>query len=203
MARKFSGEKVLLASHNKGKIAEFSQLFRPHGIQVVAASELNLAEPEESGETFEANAQLKALAAASTADMPALADDSGLAASILNGAPGIYSARWAGPEKDFGVAMQRLEDEVVAAGNKDRSAAFVCVLALAWPDGHVETVRGEVKGRLVWPPRGEGGFGYDPVFMPVGRTKTFAEMTGEEKKEHSHRTEAFDKLVKKCLARKD
>ncbi|GGD15268.1 RdgB/HAM1 family non-canonical purine NTP pyrophosphatase [Aquisalinus flavus] len=200
MARKFSDEKLVLASHNQGKLAEFAHLFRPHGIEILSAGELGLPEPEETGATFEDNAILKALAAAKAANMPALADDSGLAAAALNGAPGVHSARWAGPERDFTAAMQRLEDELIAAGNHDRSAAFVCVLALAWPDGHVETVRGEAKGRLVWPPRGEGGFGYDPVFMPVGRTKTFAEMKPEDKKEISHRAEAFERLVKTCIA---
>lgn len=202
MPRKFSDEKMVLASHNKGKLAEFAQLVRPFGVELVSADSLKLPEPEETGETFEANAKLKALAAATAAGIPALGDDSGLSASVLNGAPGVYSARWAGPEKDFAGAMQRLEDELISAGNEDRSAAFVCVLALAWPDGHVECFRGESKGRLIWPPRGAEGFGYDPVFMPVGRTRTFAEMTREEKQELSHRAAAFEKLAKACFEEK-
>ncbi|MCI5046434.1 MAG: RdgB/HAM1 family non-canonical purine NTP pyrophosphatase [Aquisalinus sp.] len=199
MTRKFSGEKLVLASHNKGKLAEFSGLLAPLGITVVSAAELNLPEPEETGDTFEANSTLKALAAAKVSDLPALADDSGLAVSALNGDPGIFSARWAGPEKDFAMAMRKVEDGLQAAGNDDRSAAFICVLTLAWPDEHMEVTRGECKGKLIWPPRGDGGFGYDPMFMPVGRTQTFAEIAADEKKAISHRALAVEAMLAKCF----
>lgn len=199
MTRKFSGEKLVLASHNQGKLAEFAGLFAPMGITITSAKDLDLPEPEETGDSFEANARLKALAAATAANLPALADDSGLAVTALGGEPGIYSARWAGPDKDFQSAMQKVEDRLQETGNEDRSAAFICVLALAWPDGHVETAFGESRGRLVWPPRGDGGFGYDPMFMPVGRTRTFAEITPAEKHDVSHRAQAFAALLAKCF----
>ncbi len=199
MTRKFSGEKLVLASHNKGKLAEFSGLLAPLGVTVISAAELNLPEPEETGDTFEANSALKALAAAKASDLPALADDSGLAVSALNGHPGIFSARWAGPENDFAMAMQKVEDGLQAAGNDDRSGAFICVLTLAWPDEHMEVTRGECKGKLIWPPRGDGGFGYDPMFMPVGRTQTFAEIDSDEKKAISHRALAVDSMLAKCF----
>ncbi|MCI5045542.1 MAG: RdgB/HAM1 family non-canonical purine NTP pyrophosphatase [Aquisalinus sp.] len=199
MIRKFSGKKLVLASHNKGKLAEFSGLLAPLGVTVISAAELNLPEPEETGDTFEANSALKALAAAKASDLPALADDSGLAVSALNGDPGIFSARWAGPEKDFGMAMRKIEDGLQAAGNDDRSAAFICVLTLAWPDEHMEVTRGECKGKLIWPPRGNGGFGYDPMFMPVGRTQTFAEIATDEKKAISHRALAVEAMLARCF----
>jgi XTP/dITP diphosphohydrolase len=201
MTREIKSKKIVLASHNPGKLKEFSALFAPYGIEIIAASELNLPEPEETGETFEENAALKARVAAEASDLPALADDSGLAVTALDGAPGIYSARWAGAEKDFQLAMSKVEDELVAKGNEDRSAAFVCVLALAWPDGHVEFTRGECHGRLIWPPRGEGGFGYDPMFMPAGFMRTFAEMTPEEKQKLSHRAKAFVDFAAGLLAK--
>lgn len=197
--RKISEPKILLASHNAGKLREFADLFAPYGIEVVGAGSLDLPEPAETGDTFEANADLKALAAARAANLPALADDSGLAVDALDGAPGIYSARWAGPDKDFRAAMQRIEDELQAAGNSDRGAAFVCVLSMAWPDGHVERVRGECRGKLIWPPKGDGGFGYDPMFMAVGATRTFGEMAAEEKRAFSHRAAAFDLLRERLL----
>lgn len=199
MTRKFSDKKIVLASHNPGKLTEFTGLFAPFGIEIVAASELELPEPDETGMTFEENADLKALAAAQASGLPALADDSGLAVTALDGAPGIYSARWAGPEKDFAAAMQKVEDELQEKGNENRSAAFVCVLSLAWPDGHVERARGECRGRLIWPPLGEEGFGYDPMFMPVGATRTFGEMEPAEKKEYSHRALAFEALKEAVL----
>ncbi|WP_306252046.1 RdgB/HAM1 family non-canonical purine NTP pyrophosphatase [Parvularcula sp. IMCC14364] len=199
MTRKFFDKKLVLATHNKGKLAEFSGLLAPMGVTVLSAGDLNLPEPEETGDTFEANSALKALAAAQASELPALADDSGLAVTALNGDPGIYSARWAGPEKDFLAAMQRVEDGLHAAGNEDRSAAFICVLTLAWPDGHTEVVRGECAGKLIWPPRGEGGFGYDPMFMPLGRTQTFAEIPADEKKTISHRALAVEAMLNKCF----
>jgi XTP/dITP diphosphohydrolase len=196
--RRFEGGRLVIASHNPGKVGEIHDLLAPYGAEVVSAGELGLPEPEETGETFEANALLKAHAAAAAAGLPALADDSGLAVAALGGAPGIYSARWAGPGKDFAAAMQRVEREL--GETPDRRAEFVCALVLAWPDGHAETVRGTVTGTLVRPPRGEHGFGYDPMFVPDGHTRTFGEMAPEEKHAISHRADAFGKLVAACFA---
>ena len=196
MARPFAGNRLVVASHNQGKVEEISALLVPFAIDVVSAGTLGLAEPEENGDSFEANAALKAKAAAHASWLSALADDSGLVVPALNGAPGIYSARWAGPAKDFGAAMQRVHREL---GGRDRSAIFVAVLALAWPDGGMELFRGEVPGSLVWPPRGERGFGYDPMFVPEGGSETFGEMEPAEKHKISHRACAFAKLVEGCL----
>ena len=196
MARNFEGTQLVVASHNPGKIREIDDLLRPFDVAPVSAGELGLPEPVEDGLTFEANAVLKA-AAALRSGLPALSDDSGLTVTALDGAPGIYSARWAGPDKDFGHAMQRVRDEV--AGNADRGAKFVCALALAWPDGHVEVFEGAVAGDLVWPPRGGRGFGYDPMFLPHGFTETFGEMDQTRKHEISHRADAFRQLVAACF----
>jgi XTP/dITP diphosphohydrolase len=196
MPRRFAGDRLVIASHNHGKVEEIAALLGPFSIGVVSAGELGLPEPEETGGSFEANAALKAHAAAASG-LPALADDSGLVVGALGGAPGIYSARWAGAAKDFRLAMARVEREL---GGKDRSASFVAVLALAWPDDHAELFRGEVSGHLVWPPRGERGFGYDPMFVPDGRTLTFGEMDPAEKHQISHRARAFAKLVAGCFA---
>src|SRR5690606_8214073 len=182
---------------------EIADLVRPHAIDVVSAAELGLAEPEETGSTFAENAALKAHAAAKAAGLPALADDSGLAVDALDGAPGIYSARWAGNGRDFTAAMQRVEDELARAaretGEPDRRARFVCALALAWPDGHIEEFFGQVRGTLVWPPRGTRGFGYDPMFVADGCTMTFGELEPARKHEISHRARAFRKLAEACL----
>jgi XTP/dITP diphosphohydrolase len=199
MARRFDGKRLIIASHNPGKVREIDDLLRPFAVAVISAGALALPEPEETGATFEANSELKARAAAAAAGEPALADDSGLVVPALGGAPGIYSARWAGPAKDFSIAMRRVEDEL--AGKPDRRAHFVAVLSLAWPGGHVETFRGEVHGRLVWPPRGTLGFGYDPMFQPDGSRLTFGEIEPEEKHRISHRADAFRKLVAACFAR--
>ena len=196
MARPFAGNRLVVASHNQGKVEEISALLVPFAIDVVSAGTLGLAEPEENGDSFEANAALKAKAAADASGLSVLADDSGLVVPALSGAPGIYSARWAGPAKDFGAAMQRVHREL---GGRDRSAIFVAVLALAWPDGGMELFRGEVPGSLVWPPRGERGFGYDPMFVPEGGSETFGEMEPAEKHKISHRACAFAKLVQGCL----
>jgi len=185
----------VIASHNPGKIEEISALLEPFAVAVVAADSLGIPEPDETGDTFEANAALKARGAAEISGLPALADDSGLVVPALGGAPGIYSARWAGAAKDFRAAMERVNREL---GDRDRRAAFVAVLALAWPDArdvHVELFRGEVQGNLVWPPRGDRGFGYDPMFVPAGGTLTFGEMDPTEKHKISHRARAFAKLV--------
>ncbi|MBT5499001.1 MAG: RdgB/HAM1 family non-canonical purine NTP pyrophosphatase [Alphaproteobacteria bacterium] len=197
MARRFTEKQLIIASHNPGKVREIDDLLRPFGIAVRSAGELSLEEPEETGDTFIANAILKAEAAANAAQLPALADDSGLAVDALSGDPGIYSARWAGPEKDFAVAMEKIES--LLTPESARTAQFVCALALAWPDGHVETFEGLVKGDLVWPPRGSAGFGYDPMFLPDGRAETFGEMDQTEKHTISHRADAFGKLVAACF----
>ena len=187
-------KKLVIASHNPGKLREIDDLLRPFGIETVGAAALGLAEPEETGTTFAANAELKARAAANAAKLPALADDSGLAVAALGGDPGIYSARWAGPEKDFSLAMRKVEDAL--KGKSDRRAKFVAALALAWPDGACEVFEGKVEGTLIWPPRGDKGFGYDPVFVPDGHTITFGEMDPAKKHTMSHRGQAFAKLIK-------
>jgi XTP/dITP diphosphohydrolase len=208
MHRRITG-RLVIATHNPGKLAEMRELLAPHGIEAVSAGELGLGEPEEIGDTFQANARIKALAAARAADLPAFADDSGLAVDALDGAPGIYSARWAGPSKDFTAAMTRIErllQERGASTPDKRGAHFVSALCVAWPDDHLEEVEAAVDGTLVWPPRGAAGFGYDPAFLPNGHTRTFGEMTSREK--HglpplglglSHRARAFVKLAEMCL----
>jgi XTP/dITP diphosphohydrolase len=194
MSHAFPGARLVIASHNLGKVKEISALLAPFRLETIAAGSLGLPEPEETGENFEANAVLKAKAAAEASGLPALADDSGLVVPALGGAPGIYSARWAGPAKDFRVAMDRVHREL---GDKDREAMFVAVLALAWPDGRAELFRGEAPGNLTWPPRGDRGFGYDPIFVPQGGTLTFGELDPAEKHRISHRARAFAKLVER------
>ncbi|HEX3500419.1 MAG TPA: RdgB/HAM1 family non-canonical purine NTP pyrophosphatase [Stellaceae bacterium] len=196
--RAFTRDRLVIATHNPGKLREIAALIAPFGATVLAAGALGLAEPEETGATFEANAALKAHAAAQASGLPALADDSGLVVPALGGDPGIYSARWAGPDKDFSLAMRRVE--AALAGKTDRRAFFVAVLALAWPDGHLEGFRGEAHGTLVWPPRGERGFGYDPMFLPEGGVLTYGEMDPDEKHRISHRAIAFRQLVAACFA---
>ncbi len=200
-ARKFTGRELVLATHNAGKVREIQDLLAPYALQVTAAGELGLPEPDETGTTFAANAKLKALASATGAKLPALADDSGLVVDALGGDPGIYSARWAGPKKDFAFAMQQVEDALTAKGAVDRRAHFSAALALAWPDGHVELFEGRVDGTVVWPPRGARGFGYDPMFVPHGYTQTFGELDPAYKHSISHRADAFRKLVAACFAR--
>lgn len=201
MTRKFEGGKLVVASHNPGKVREIGEFLAPFGIETVSAGELGLDEPDETGDTFRANAELKALAAAKAANLPALADDSGLCVTALNGAPGIHSARWAGPNKDFDFAMEKLRRGMLEAGPVDVSAHFICGLALAWPDGHVEYFEGRVDGELTWPPRGGKGFGYDPIFIPDGHDITFGEMEPAAKHAMSHRADAFRQLVNACFAR--
>jgi XTP/dITP diphosphohydrolase len=197
-ARRFRGPRLVIATHNNGKLAEIDELLRPFHIDVVGAGTLGLPEPEETGASFEANASLKAHAAADASGLPALADDSGLVVPALRGEPGIYSARWAGPRRDFALAMRTVEDRL--QGKSDRRAHFVAALALAWPDGHAEVFRGEAQGVLVWPPRGTKGFGYDPMFLPDGYARTFGELDPAEKHRISHRADAFRKLVAACFA---
>jgi XTP/dITP diphosphohydrolase len=211
MHRQITG-RLVIATHNKGKLVEMRELLGVHGVEAVSATELNLPEPEETGTTFAANARIKAEAAAQASGLPAFADDSGLVVDALDGAPGIYSARWAGETKDFKHAMERVEAglrERDAFNPAQRTAHFVSVLCVAWPDGHVEEFDGVVNGTLVWPPRGEKGFGYDPMFLPEGFDLTFGEMTREQK--HglppkgdglSHRARAFLKLAEACLGQR-
>jgi XTP/dITP diphosphohydrolase len=196
MSRRFTGDSLVIASHNKGKVREIAELLGAYVTHFPSAGALNLPEPEETETTFIGNAELKAVAAAKASGLPALADDSGLVVPALGGAPGIYSARWAGEAKDFGVAMGRVETEL---GDGDPSAYFICALSLAWPDGHVESVEGRIHGRLVFPGRGDRGFGYDPIFIADGRDVTFAEMDPAEKHGMSHRADAFRQLVAKCF----
>lgn len=194
MTRKLQPGKLIAATHNKGKVAELKDLFEPLGFQVVSAADLDLDEPEETELTFEGNALIKARAAAEATGAPALSDDSGLEVTALGGMPGVHTAIWAGEPRDFYVAMEKVERELNAIEATDRSAKFVSCLAVAWPDGHEQTYRGEVHGTLTWPPRGEMGFGYDPVFVPVGHDVTFAELEPAQKHAMSHRAVAFDKL---------
>ncbi len=200
--RKFTERKLVVASHNQGKVREIGDLLRPFGLEVVSAGDLNLDEPEETETTFVGNAKLKALAAATASGLPALADDSGLAVTALNGDPGLYSARWAGPERDFNLAMEKVEkalQEKSATSAQDRHAQFVCALCLAWPDQHTECFEGRVDGTLIWPPRGDKGFGYDPMFVMKGHDITFGEMAPAKKHEISHRAVAFNQLVDACF----
>jgi XTP/dITP diphosphohydrolase len=211
MHRAITG-RLVIATHNKGKLAEMRELLALHGVEAVAASDLNLPEPEETGTTFAANARIKAEAAALASDLPSFADDSGLVVDALDGAPGIYSARWAGEAKDFKHAMEKVEAglrERDAFTPQQRKAHFVSVLCVAWPDRHVEEFEGKVDGTLVWPPRGDKGFGYDPMFLPDGFDLTFGEMTSDEKhglppkgQGLSHRARAFLKLADACLKKR-
>ena len=210
MSRLLDTPRLILASHNQGKLREMRELMADYGIEIISAGELGLIEPEETGVTFIENAELKALTAAKAAQLPAFADDSGLCVEALNNEPGIYSARWAGASKDFYAAMAKIEDLRQQAGARrpeQRRAHFVSALTIAWPDGHVESVEGKIYGEIVWPPRGDAGFGYDPFFLPEGHDRTFGEMSAEEK--HglpkdgglalSHRARAFQMLEKACL----
>ena len=199
MPRHFAEPELIVASHNAGKVREISDLLAPYDIAIRSAASLGLPEPEETGASFVENAELKALAAVQASQKPALADDSGLVVPALGGQPGIYSARWGGPDRDFGLAMERVNAEL---GEGDRKAHFVAVLSLAWADGHVESFEGKVYGRLVWPPRGDKGFGYDPMFQACGQTITFGEMEPALKHGMSHRAEAFKQLIHACFGRR-
>lgn len=199
MNRKLLEKELVVASHNEGKVAEFRELLAGFDLVLSSASELFLQEPDETGESFQANAVLKASAAADKSGKVALADDSGLCVEALNGQPGIYSARWAGPQKDFDFAMEKVRLGLVEEGTLNTRAYFIAGLALAWPDGHVEYFEGRVDGDLVWPPRGLKGFGYDPMFKPDGHDITFGEMEPDAKHAMSHRAHAFKQLVDACL----
>jgi XTP/dITP diphosphohydrolase len=197
------GTKLVVASHNKGKVWEINQLIAPYGLEAVSAGSLGLGEPDETETTFRGNALIKARAAAKASGLPALADDSGLEIDVLDGAPGVYSANWAEPGRDFGLAMRRVHEAIDEKGEWDLAAApranFISVLCLAWPDGEHVFFEGKVFGHLVWPPRGGNGFGYDPMFVPEGHTQTFGEMEPAGKYAISHRTRAFDAFRKACL----
>jgi XTP/dITP diphosphohydrolase len=198
MGRKLGqGARLVLASHNPGKLREIEELVRPHHIAVVSAGALGLPEPAEDAPDFAGNARIKALAAAVASGLPALADDSGFCVAALGGDPGVLSARWAGPTKDFARAMATVHERM--AGAADRRAWFVAALCLAWPDGHTETFLGRVEGSVVWPPRGEKGFGYDPIFLPSGARETFGEMEPSAKHAISHRARAFAQVLAACF----
>ncbi|MBB5715232.1 RdgB/HAM1 family non-canonical purine NTP pyrophosphatase [Sphingomonas aerophila] len=196
--RKLGPGKLVIASHNPGKVKEIAALLEPYGIETVSAAALDLPEPEETGTTFVMNAELKARSAADLSGLPALADDSGLCVEALNGDPGVYTANWAETPsgRDWDLAMRKVEDALNAKGpDVSRDAHFVCVLALAWPDGHVEWFEGRAEGTLTWPPRGTVGFGYDPVFVPTGHDRSYAELDPAEKHAISHRADAFRQMV--------
>jgi XTP/dITP diphosphohydrolase len=205
-------DRLVIATHNPGKLAEMRELLAAYDITAISAGELGLPEPEETGATFRANARIKAQAAAKASGMASFADDSGLAVDALNGEPGIHSARWAGPDKDFRAAMNEVQTRLMKQGAKAperRRAHFVSALCVAWPDGHVEEFEARVNGTLVWPPRGDKGFGYDPMFLPDGHTQTFGEMSADDKhglpprgRGLSHRARAFLKLAEACLERR-
>jgi XTP/dITP diphosphohydrolase len=198
MARKLSrGQKLVLASHNKGKLREIEALVQPLGIEVVSAGALGLPEPVEDAPDFAGNARIKAVAAARASGLPALSDDSGFCVAALDGAPGVHSARWAGPDKDFAAAMATVQQRI--GDSADRRAWFIAALCLAWPDGHTETFLGRIDGVAVWPPRGDHGFGYDPMFVPAAGQQTFGEMDPEEKHAVSHRARAFAQVLASCF----
>ena len=203
MARRFALPKLVVATHNRGKAGEIRSMLAPFGVEIVSAADLGLAAPDETGTTFEDNATLKALAAVRGSGLPSLADDSGLSVHALDHQPGVYTADWEGPTRDAMVGMRRIQDELAARhvppADEARLATFHCVLALAWPDEHVELFHGTLDGAIVWPPRGTGGHGYDPCFQPVGSTRTTAEMSDAEKNAISHRGRAFRMMVEACF----
>lgn len=203
MARRFALPKLVVATHNRGKAGEIRTMLAPFGVEIVSAGDLGLPAPDETGTTFEDNAALKALAAVRASGLPALADDSGLSVHALDHQPGVYTADWEGPTRDAMVGMRRIQDELatrdVPRTDAARVATFHCVLALAWPDEHVELFHGTLDGAIVWPPRGTGGHGYDPCFQPVGETRTTAEMSDDEKNAISHRGRAFRMMVEACF----
>jgi XTP/dITP diphosphohydrolase len=199
MKRRLNENKLVVASHNPGKVREIADLLAPFGIEAISASSLGLSEPDETEVTFAGNALIKAKAAAVASKLPALADDSGLCVDALGGEPGVYSARWAGPAKDFDLAMRKVHERMQLANAVKPSAHFTCALALAWPDGESHVFEGEVAGEIAWPPRGNLGFGYDPIFIPQGHGVTFGEMPPPQKHEMSHRARAFEKFVRACL----
>ena len=203
MARRFTGNKLVVATHNRGKAGEIRTMLGPLGIEIISAADLGLPAPPETGTTYQENATIKALAAVRASGLPALADDAGISVKALDEQPGVYSADWEGPTRDSMLAMRRIQEEFAKRHVPDtdaaRAATFHCVLALAWPDEHLELVHGTCEGRIVWPPRGTGGHGYDPCFQPMGETRTTAEMSEAEKNAISHRGRAFRMLVEACF----
>ena len=199
MHRQFAENKIVVASHNQGKVREIKDLLAPFSVEILSAGDLNLPEPEETETTFKGNAILKAKAAALAGGIPSLSDDSGLCVDALDGDPGIYSARWAGPSKDFSIAMTKVQEALQAMPDVPPTAYFTCALCLAWPDGHVEVFEGYVKGVITWPPKGDKGFGYDPIFVPDGFDITFGEMDPIKKHAMSHRADAFNQLIHACF----
>lgn len=197
MARLFDGNKLVIASHNKGKVREIGELLAPFGVETVSVGDLGLPVPVEDSDSFIGNAEIKSLAAAKATGLPALSDDSGLEVHGLGGEPGIYTADWAGPDRDFTIGMKAVIDKL--GENPNRSANFTCALSLAWPDGHTESFEGKVFGSVTWPMRGEKGFGYDPIFIPDGHSVTFAEMDPTDKHAMSHRADAFNQLIDACF----
>lgn len=200
--RKLNGQKIVVATHNKGKLEEFAQLLKPYGVTAVSAGELGLAEPAETENTFAGNARIKALAAMQATGLIALSDDSGLCVTALNGEPGVYTADWAGPDRDWNRAMRLVEEKLHAAGAttpEQRRAEFVCTLCVLWPDGEEHIFEGKAHGHLTWPPRGNLGHGYDPMFVPLGETRTFAELDPAEKNKISHRAAALESLVRELI----
>lgn len=198
MNRNLTGQKIVIATHNKGKLEEFTELFKPHGVITFSAGGLGLPEPEETEDNFRGNAKIKALSAMTHSGLISISDDSGLCVDALNGEPGVYTADWAGPTRDWNLAMRLVEEKLQAAGAlkpEQRSGQFKCTLCVMWPDGVERYYEGVAPGTLVWPPRGALGHGYDPVFMPDGQTQTFAEMTHEKKNTLSHRGRALEKLL--------
>lgn len=201
--RKFTGDSLVLGTHNWGKVKEIGELFEPLGVNVMSLSEFDIAtEPVEDGDSFLDNADIKSRYYAKATGQPTLADDSGLCVNALDGRPGIYSARWAGEQKDFPMAIRRIESELAESGSSDLSAHFVCALSFCWPDGHIEHVEGRVYGQLQFPPVGDEGFGYDPIFVPDGHTVRFSEMDSALKQSISHRADAFKQLIEKCFVSK-
>ena len=201
--RQFTEDTLVIATHNVGKMHEISALFADFDIHILSAADLGLAEPDETETSFASNAVLKAREAAMALDKPALADDSGLAVTALDGAPGIYSARWAGPDRDFNLAMDSVQTALAKTGSTDNSAEFICALAIVWPDGDVVCVEGSVKGQLIFPARGTMGFGYDPIFQPDGHKISFGEMSPDAKHAISHRADAFKQLLSRCFGKAD
>lgn len=199
MARLFDGNKLVIASHNKGKVREIGELLAPFGVETVSVGELGLPVPVEDSDSFIGNAEIKSLAAAKASGLPSLSDDSGLEVHGLGGEPGIYTADWAGPDRDFTIGMKAVMDKL--GNNPNRRANFTCALSLAWPDGHTESFEGKVFGSVTWPMRGERGFGYDPIFIPEGHQITFAEMDPVDKHAMSHRADAFRQLIDACFKR--
>ncbi|MBO6504674.1 MAG: RdgB/HAM1 family non-canonical purine NTP pyrophosphatase [Kordiimonadaceae bacterium] len=197
MARLFDGNKLVIASHNKGKVREIGELLAPFGVETVSVGDLGLPVPVEDSDSFIGNAEIKSLAAAKASGLPSLSDDSGLEVHGLGGEPGIYTADWAGPDRDFAIGMKAVIDKL--GDNPNRHANFTCALSLAWPDGHTESFEGKVFGSVTWPMRGEKGFGYDPIFIPGGFDLTFAEMDPVDKHAMSHRADAFRQLIDACF----